>query len=58
LNQITISGLQKYIKKKHHQPELKHEYFDIEVEKWIYAKEKLNDIKYGRNLADSLSCAE
>ena len=28
--------------------------YDIEVEKWVYIKEKFNDKKYGRNLADSL----
>ena len=28
--------------------------FDIDVEKWLYIKEKFNDEKYGRNLADSL----
>jgi NTP pyrophosphatase (non-canonical NTP hydrolase) len=28
--------------------------YDIDVEKWIYMKEKLNDKKYQRNHADSL----
>ena len=28
--------------------------YDIEVEKWIYIKEKLNDEKYERTHADSL----
>jgi NTP pyrophosphatase (non-canonical NTP hydrolase) len=28
--------------------------YDIDVEKWIYTKEKLNDKKYSRNRADSL----
>ena len=28
--------------------------YDIDVEKWIYVKEKFNDDKYSRNLADSL----
>jgi len=28
--------------------------YDIDVEKWVYIKEKLNDKKYGRNFADSL----
>jgi len=102
MSHITISKLQKFIKQKDHQPDLKHEYFlklaeevgelaqairknatpatdsafkgtieeeiydviyyalsiancyDIDVEKWVYIKEKLNDVKYNRNLADSL----
>ena len=29
--------------------------YDIEVENWIYIKEKLNDEKYKRNHADSLN---
>lgn len=29
--------------------------YDIDVEKWIYIKEKLNDEKYKRNHADSLN---
>ncbi|GHU82333.1 nucleotide pyrophosphohydrolase [Clostridia bacterium] len=28
--------------------------YDIDVEKWIYIKEKINDEKYSRNHADSL----
>ena len=28
--------------------------YDIDVEKWIYVKEKLNDEKYSRNRAESL----
>jgi NTP pyrophosphatase (non-canonical NTP hydrolase) len=28
--------------------------YDIEIDKWIYVKEKLNDEKYNRNHADSL----
>jgi len=28
--------------------------YSIDVEKWVYIKEKFNDKKYGRNLADSL----
>ena len=28
--------------------------YDINVEDWIYVKEKFNDEKYSRNLADSL----
>jgi len=28
--------------------------YDIDVEKWIYIKEKLNDEKYNRDHADSL----
>ena len=28
--------------------------YDIDVDKWIYIKEKLNDEKYNRNHADSL----
>ena len=28
--------------------------YDIDVEKWIYPKEKLNDEKWGSNCADSL----
>ncbi len=28
--------------------------YDIDVEKWIYVKEKLNDEKYERSHADSL----
>ena len=28
--------------------------YDIDVEKWIYIKEKLNDKKYSRNRAESL----
>lgn len=30
--------------------------YDIDVEKWIYIKEKLNDEKYSRVHADSLLC--
>ena len=29
--------------------------YGIDVEKWFYLKEKLNDEKYGRNMADTLS---
>jgi NTP pyrophosphatase (non-canonical NTP hydrolase) len=33
--------------------------YDIDVDKWIYVKEKLNDIKYNRgNHADSLLSTE
>ncbi|MCL1820746.1 MAG: hypothetical protein FWG36_08840 [Oscillospiraceae bacterium] len=32
--------------------------YDIDVDKWIYVKEKLNDEKYGRNHADSLLSAD
>ena len=32
--------------------------YDIDVEKWIYIKEKLNDEKYQRNHADALLRAE
>ena len=28
--------------------------YDIDIEKWIYIKEKINDEKYSRNCADSL----
>lgn len=102
MNNITISGLQKYIKAKDYRPELKKDYFlklseevgelaqairknatpadestfkgsveeeiydviyytlaianlyDIEVEKWIPVKERLNDAKYGTQNADKL----
>ena len=102
MSKITIAKLQRYIKEKDHNPELKHAYFlklieeigelseairknatpathesfkgsieeelydvlyytlalancyDIDVEKWAYVKEKLNDEKYSRNSADSL----
>jgi NTP pyrophosphatase (non-canonical NTP hydrolase) len=32
--------------------------YDIEIDKWIYVKEKLNDAKYNRNHADSLLRSE
>jgi len=28
--------------------------YDIDVEKWVYIKEKINDVKYSTNCADSL----
>ncbi|MCL2003611.1 MAG: hypothetical protein FWG72_06375 [Oscillospiraceae bacterium] len=32
--------------------------YDIDVEKWIYVKEKINDEKYGRNHAEALFVPE
>jgi NTP pyrophosphatase (non-canonical NTP hydrolase) len=32
--------------------------YDIDIEKWIYVKEKINDEKYKRNHAEALFCSE